>query len=155
MRCGCPITRPTSTFWTTATTLGLYVLDELGGWQHPYATDTGHRLVQEMVVRDVNHPSILFWDNGNEGGWNKAVDDDFAQWDPQGRHVIHPGGGTFRDDQRHPLPELCSHFVSLAAGDTVFLPTEFLHGLYDGGAGSGLADYWDVMRQNKRLPQRI
>ena len=77
--------------------LGLYVLDELGGWQHPYATDTGHRLVQEMVVRDVNHPSILFWDNANEGGWNTALDDDFAKWDPQGRHVIHPGGGTFRD----------------------------------------------------------
>ena len=29
------------------------------------------------------------------------------------------------------------------------MPTEFLHGLYDGGAGSGLADYWDVMRQSK------
>ena len=26
------------------------------------------------------------------------------------------------------------------------MPTEFLHGLYDGGAGAGLADYWDVIR---------
>ena len=128
--------------------LGLYVLDELGGWSRPYATDTAHRLVREMVVRDVNHPSILFWDNGNEGGWNKATDDDFAQWDPQGRHVIHPGGGTFRDDNDTHYPNY-ARLLSLAAGDTVFLPTEFLHGLYDGGAGSGLADYWDVMRHSK------
>ena len=88
---------PDQHFLDDCDALGLYVLDELGGWQHPYATDTGHRLVQEMVVRDVNHPSILFWDNANEGGWNTALDDDFARWDPQGRHVIHPGGGTFRD----------------------------------------------------------
>jgi hypothetical protein len=26
----------------------------------------------------VNHPSILFWDNGNEGGWNPALDGDFS-----------------------------------------------------------------------------
>ena len=128
--------------------LGLYVLDELGGWQHPYATDTGHRLVHEMVVRDVNHPSILFWDNANEGGWNKALDDDFAQWDPQQRHVIHPGGGTFRDlnDTHYPNYD---RLLQLSAGNTVFMPTEFLHGLYDGGAGSGLADYWDVIQHSK------
>ncbi|MEV7043872.1 LuxR C-terminal-related transcriptional regulator [Amycolatopsis sp. NPDC051061] len=43
-----------------------------------------------MVERDVNHPSILFWDNGNEGGWNTALDDDFGQYDPQRRAVLHP-----------------------------------------------------------------
>ena len=25
------------------------------------------------------------------------------------------------------------------------MPTEFLHGLYDGGIGAGLRDYWNVM----------
>ena len=128
--------------------LGLYVLDELGGWQHPYATDTGHRLVREMVIRDVNHPSILFWDNANEGGWNTALDDDFAQWDPQQRHVIHPGGGTFRDLNDTHYPNY-ARLLQLSAGNTVFMPTEFLHGLYDGGAGSGLADYWDVIQHSK------
>jgi hypothetical protein len=28
----------------------------------------------------------------------------------------------------------------------VLLPTEFLHGLYDGGHGAGLSDYWNLMR---------
>jgi len=130
--------------------MGLYVLDELGGWQHAYDTPTGHRLVREMVVRDVNHPSILFWDNANEGGWNRALDDDFALWDPQQRHVQHPGGGVFRDVNDPHYPDY-ARTQKLAAGTTVFLPTEFLHGLYDGGAGSGLADYWNVMRQSKVL----
>jgi len=40
-----------------------------------------------MIRRDVNHPSILFWDNGNEGGWNKENDGEFAKWDPQQRTV--------------------------------------------------------------------
>jgi beta-galactosidase/beta-glucuronidase len=39
----------------------------------------------------VNHPSILFWDNGNEGGWNSENDDEFAKHDPQKRPVLHPG----------------------------------------------------------------
>ena len=130
--------------------MGLYVLDELGGWQHAYDTPTGHQLVSEMVVRDVNHPSILFWDNANEGGWNIALDDDFALWDPQQRHVQHPGGGMFRDVDDPHYPDY-ARTQKLAAGANVFLPTEFLHANYDGGAGAGLADYWDVMRQSKVL----
>jgi hypothetical protein len=43
-----------------------------------------------MIRRDVNHPSILFWDNGNEGGWNTDNDGEFARWDPQRRPVLHP-----------------------------------------------------------------
>jgi hypothetical protein len=32
----------------------------------------------------------------------------------------------------------------------IFMPTEFLHGLYDGGHGAGLKDYWDMMMRNPR-----
>ena len=35
--------------------------------------------------------------------------------------------------------------VTLSAGPDIFMPTEFLHGLYDGGIGAGFRDYWDVM----------
>lgn len=141
---------PDQHFLDDCDAMGLYVLDELGGWQHLYDTPTGHRLVGEMVVRDVNHPSILFWDNANEGGWNKALDDDFALWDPQQRHVQHPGGGVFRDVDDPHYPDY-ARTQQLAAGANVYMPTEFLHGLYDGGAGAGLADYWDAMRQSKVL----
>ena len=59
--------------------LGLFVLDELAGWQDYYDTETGKRLIKQILMRDVNHPSIILWDNGNEGGWNYENDDEFAK----------------------------------------------------------------------------
>ena len=61
---------PDEHFLAACDELGLYVLDELSGWQKAYATAPGRRLIGELIRRDVNHPSILMWDNGNEGGWN-------------------------------------------------------------------------------------
>ena len=33
-------------------------------------------------------------------------------------------------------------------GRDIFMPTEILHGLYDGGHGAGLDDYWNLMLSN-------
>jgi hypothetical protein len=126
---------------------GIYVLDELAGWHQSYDTASGRRLIEEMVKRDVNHPCILFWDNGNEGGWNSAVDDDFAKWDPQQREVLHPWGKFRKTNTKHyPIYDL---LLKLAQGPEVFFPTEFQHALFDGGGGAGLEDYWDVLRAGK------
>jgi hypothetical protein len=126
---------------------GLYVLDELTGWQHKYDTDVGRVHVNEMVKRDVNHPSIIIWDNGNEGGWNTNLDADFEQLDPQHRAVNHPWA-KFGDIYDKHYPDYNSLTQALA-GNMAYLTTEFLHGLYDGGAGSGLDDYWNAMRASK------
>jgi hypothetical protein len=134
---------------------GLLVIDELTGWQSPsYDTPTAQRLVREMVERDVNHPSIILWANGNEGGWNTAVDGDFALYDPQVRTVIHPStnfGGNIAqggiDTTHYPnYPTL----LNKLNGPNLYMPTEFLHGLYDGGHGAGLQDYWNAMRNSPR-----
>jgi hypothetical protein len=139
---------PDTYFLDLCDELGLYVLDELAGWQKRYDEGVGAPLVAATVTRDVNHPSILFWDNGNEGGWNTALDDDFARYDPQKRRVLHPWA-TFGDvDTSH--YQTYSSTAAKAAGSTVFMPTEFLHGLYDGGAGAGLNDYWKVMGGGQR-----
>ena len=69
---------PDQSFLDFCDSYGLYVLDELAGWQNAYDSEVGSKLVKEMVIRDVNHPSIVFWSNGNEGGTNKDLDDDFA-----------------------------------------------------------------------------
>ncbi len=134
---------PDPAFLDAADELGLYVLDELAGWQGFYDTPTGARLIGQMIRRDLNHPSILFWDNGNEGGWNTDNDGEFARWDPQRRPVLHPWaihGGINTDHY-----ENYDSTVKLSAGPEIFMPTEFLHGLYDGGIGAGMRDYWDVM----------
>ncbi|WP_313888325.1 glycoside hydrolase family 2 protein [Lentzea alba] len=134
---------PDTFFLDLCDELGLYVLDELAGWSKRYDERAGAPLVASMVTRDVNHPSILFWANGNEGGWNTALDDNFAQYDPQRRTVLHPWanfGGINTDHY-----ENYESTRTILGGPDVFMPTEFLHGLYDGGAGAGLNDCWKLM----------
>lgn len=138
---------PDAHFLEACDELGLYVLDELGGWQRSYDTETGRRLAGELVRRDVNHPSVLFWDNGNEGGWNRENDGEFAKWDPQGRPVLHPWELHDGVDTNH--YEAYESHARLTAGPNVYMPTEFLHALYDGGGGAGLWDYWEVMRRSR------
>ena len=134
---------PDEHFLEACDELGMYVLDELAGWQKAYGTEVGARLVGELVRRDVNHPSIVLWDNGNERGWNEKNDGEFAKWDPQGRAVLHPIG--IHDGINTDHYERYDDTVKWSAGPMIFMPTEFLHGLYDGGIGAGLRDYWDVM----------
>lgn len=127
--------------------IGLYVLDELGGWQKAYDTEAGRPLVRELVIRDVNHPSILMWNNGNERGWNVELDGDFAKWDPQQRVVLHPIENFNGVDTTHYLPYGCCA-QSFFNGRDILLPTEFQHGLYDGGHGAGLRDYWRLIEEH-------
>jgi Glycosyl hydrolases family 2, TIM barrel domain/Glycosyl hydrolases family 2/Glycosyl hydrolases family 2, sugar binding domain len=136
---------PNKVFLEECDRLGLYVLDELAGWQHAYDNTVAPDLVRQMVIRDVNHPCIIAWDNANEGGWNTTVDATFALWDPQNRKVMHPGGNVANLVDNH-YPSYTTFAGDLGAGLTAYLPTEILHGLYDGGAGASLSDYWDLMR---------
>lgn len=137
---------PDKLFLQLCDSLGIYVLDELAGWQKAYSTKAGEPLVKEMVVRDMNHPSIIFWDNGNEGGTNKELDDDFVKWDFQHRPVIHPHhkpGNEFNGID-------CNHYEDyystqkILADSLIYMPTEFLHSQDDGGAGAAMADFWDL-----------
>jgi hypothetical protein len=134
---------PDTHFLDVCDSLGLFVLDELTGWQKSYSTAAGLPLVPELVDRDVNHPSIVLWDNGNEGGWNRALDGEFAKYDPQKRTVIHPwenfnGINTGHYEQY----DCCAGW--LFHGDDLIMPTEMIHGLYDGGNGAGLEEWWNA-----------
>ena len=139
---------PDPDFLEACDELGLYVMDELGGWHGKYDTPTGKKLVREMITRDVNHPSIIWWSNGNEKGWNTDLDEEFRHWDLQKRPTIHPQGnfGGFETMHYRSYGETQEYMRS----PQIFMPTEFLHGLYDGGLGAGLYDYWEIMRTNPR-----
>lgn len=134
---------PDQDFLDSADEMGIYVLDELGGWQKKYDTGVGAKLAGETVIRDVNHPSILFWDNGNEGGWNTDNDHLFPEYDIQKRKVLHPWGIFSNINAGHYKNYPAT--VQLLNGPNIFMPTEFQHGLFDGGAGAGLNDYWNLM----------
>ncbi|MBC6698609.1 glycoside hydrolase family 2 protein [Hymenobacter puniceus] len=143
---------PDAKFLDLCDSLGLYVLDELAGWQKAYSTAAGAKLVREMVQRDANHPSILFWSNGNEGGTNKELDDDFGRYDLSNRPVIHahhrPGNAHNGIDGNH--YENYYSTRQLLADSLIYMPTEFLHCQDDGGGGTGLADFWELHWNAKR-----
>lgn len=128
--------------------LGLYVMNELAGWHGRYDTGVGRPLVYGLVQRDVNHPSVVFWANGNEGGWNVALDDEYHVFDPQKRPVLHPQQDKSGLETMH--YRSYGETQEYLRGEMVFFPTEFLHGLYDGGHGAGLYDYWKMMYHHPR-----
>jgi len=138
---------PDTHFLDACDSLGLYVIDELTGWQKSYSTEAGRPLVKEMVTRDVNHPSVIVWANGNEGGFNFDLDEDFSFYDPQKRPVIHPWENFRGIVTSHYKPYDYGMNIGFHGRD-IFFPTEMLHGLYDGGAGSGLDDLWKLVLSN-------
>lgn len=134
---------PDEHFLDMCDSLGLVYIDELAGWHGRYDTPTAQKLVKEMIERDVNHPSIIIWSNGNEGGWNTKIDHLFAQYDSfQKRHVIHPWA-DFNDLDTHHYPAYLTGVARFTNGYKVFMPTEFMHAMYDQGGGAGLRDFWD------------
>lgn len=143
---------PDKYFLELCDSLGIYVINELAGWQKAYSTTAGTPLVKEMVERDRNHPSIIFWANGNEGGTNKALDELFGKWDIQQRPVIHPHhrpGNAFNGID-------CNHYedynstAKILSDSLIYMPTEFLHAQDDGGGGAAMEDFWNLHWSSKR-----
>lgn len=139
---------PDEHFLDMCDSLGLVYIDELSGWHGRYDTETGARLIREMVERDVNHPSVILWSNGNEGGWNTDNDSLFCKYDKfQRRHVIHPWA-DFDGLDTHHYPVYLTGVARFTNGYKVFMPTEFMHAMYDQGGGAGLRDFWDRWMTN-------
>ena len=139
---------PDVDFLNLCDSLGVLYLNELAGWQNSYSDAVGHKLVREMVERDVNHPCIFLWSNGNEGGFNTHLDGDFALYDPQQRHVVHAWADFDGLDCRH-YPTMQDQAYRLDHGQHVFMMTEFLHSLYDRGQGAGLEGMWAKFRRSR------
>lgn len=138
---------PDDHFLDVCDSLGLFVMDELAGWHGQYDTPTGTKLLREMIAHDSYHPSIIIWANGNEGGHNFELDPLFSKFDIQQRPVVHPWqlfGGIETQHYR----EYNYGIGNYENGHEIVMPTEFLHGQFDGGHGAGLEDYWEKMWHN-------
>ncbi|WP_051666493.1 glycoside hydrolase family 2 [Pedobacter sp. R20-19] len=138
---------PDGHFLDVCDSLGLFVMDELAGWHGTYDTPTGTKLYQEMMVNDENHPSIVFWANGNEGGHNRELDHLFTDNDLQKRPLIHPWE-VFNGFETTHYREFNYGIGNYDHGHNILMPTEFLHGMWDGGHGAGIEDYWNAMWNN-------
>lgn len=138
---------PDDHFLDVCDSLGLFVMDELAGWHGHYDTKTGSKLLKEMMDHDANHPSVVIWANGNEGGHNLELDKLFAQFDLQQRPVVHPWQLYNGIETQH-YREYNYGIGNYENGREIVMPTEFLHGQFDGGHGAGLEDYWEKMWHN-------
>jgi Glycosyl hydrolases family 2, TIM barrel domain/Glycosyl hydrolases family 2, sugar binding domain/Glycosyl hydrolases family 2/Beta galactosidase small chain len=138
---------PDDHFLDVCDSLGLFVMDELAGWHGNYDTKTGTKLLKEMIDHDANHPSVVMWSNGNEGGHNFELDSLFSQYDIQQRPVVHPWQ-LFNGVETQHYREYNYGIGNYEYGREILMPTEFLHGWFDGGHGAGLEDYWEKMWQN-------
>ena len=132
---------PDKRFLELCDSIGLFVLDEVTGWQKSYDTIVGPKLIKEAVLKDENHPCVIVWDHGNEGGWNFANEKWFHEYDIQMRPVIYPWLLRNGVDTHH-YPEFDYSVSRFIYGNDPFMPTEFLHGLYDGGHGAALEEFW-------------
>ena len=132
---------PDKRFLDLCDSLGIFVLDEVTGWQQGYDTIVGPKLVKETILKDENHSSVVIWDLGNEGGWDFANEKGFHELDIQKRPVIYPWLLRNGADTHH-YPDFNYAIGRYVNGNDPFMPTEFMHGLYDGGLGAGLEDFW-------------
>ncbi|MEP3389137.1 MAG: glycoside hydrolase family 2 TIM barrel-domain containing protein, partial [Reichenbachiella sp.] len=148
---------PNKSFLDYCDEKGLYVLNELCAWTTPLETEIGKKLIKELVVRDVNHPSIIFWDNGNHNAFNPALEKEFGKWDIQQRRVLRmearkaplplPANPDWRpiDTRFYPSTAMLKERLN---GSNPVMPCEFSHALYDGGGGAGLDTAWAMIRRS-------
>lgn len=138
---------------------GLLVINEIGGWWKPLDKEVGPKIVKEFLVRDVNHPSIVLWANGNHMAHVPEFDEVFFKWDIQKRRPL-KNEAKANDIFKNYDPEFdivnttyYPGYEKLMKGlfeeNHILLPNETLHALYDGGGGANLKTYWDAFEASK------
>ncbi len=150
---------PDTYFFELCDSLGLLSFDETTGWVHPLDVEIGTQIVKEIVTRDVNHPSIVLWSNGNHNAHVPELDAVFHQWDIQLRRPLKnapKNGDIFKD--YHPEWDIVNttyypNYETVKKGlfedDHIYMPNETLHALYDGGGAANLKTFWDMFEASK------
>ena len=148
-----------SHFYDLCDSKGLLVLSELSGWWRPLDKEVGPKILKELVVRDVNHPSIILWGNGNHIAHTPEFDPLFAKWDIQNRRPLKneaKANDIFANYNPEwdivnttYYPDYVTAKKNLFEMNHVYMPNEVLHALYDGGGAANLKTYWDMFEKSK------
>lgn len=115
-------------------------------WQAQYVDRT-----VRMVLRDRNHPSVVFWSLGNESGIGVNFDATYSATKALDSRPVHYEGysnensanNTDLDSKMYPnLAYTRTHCNSSIGGEPFFL-CEYAHAM--GNAVGNLQDYWDII----------
>lgn len=158
---------PVNKYLELADEYGLYVIDEAGTEAHAteFLSNDKNFLpmylerVRQMVLRDRNHPCVLFWSAGNESGEGPNITEvvkEGKKYDPTryfmygGNAYAHPGEEII--GPRYPTPfelEMNTAMVPESQDPRPSFMDEYLS--VAGNAGGGLDEYWNVIRRHPRL----
>lgn len=143
---------------------GLYVMDEADNECHHNWTDFGTNGISSqeswlpamqdrtdrMVLRDRNHPSVIFWSTGNESCWGQnfaALYDAVHALDAGSGRPVHYEGATRgnatgqTDIFSRMYPTAGSVSSQCASNSQPYFACEYAHAM--GNAVGNLREYWD------------
>ena len=142
---------------------GLYVMDEADmechkNWEDGNTicrTDSWKTAIvdreERMVLRDRNHPSVIFWSLGNESGTGsnlQAAYDRVKELDPD--RLVHyegatRGGASYTDlySVMYPNTSSMESAANYNSSRQPYFACEYAHAM--GNAVGNLKDYWDIM----------
>ena len=164
---------PVQEYLDLADELGIYIVDETGDESHAteYISEKEEwrnayvERVQKMVLRDRNHPSIIFWSAGNESGFGKNICEvikEGKQLDPT-RFWMY-GGNTEDTDWKNEVP--CEEIIGPRYPTPYELETRIAqvpesqdprpsfmdeYVAATGNGAGGLDEYWNLIYKYPRL----
>ena len=158
---------PVNKYLELADEYGLYIIDEAGTEAHAteYLSNDSKFLpmylerVRQLVLRDRNHPCVLFWSAGNESGEGPNITEvvkEGKKLDPTryfmygGNAYAHPGEEII--GPRYPTPyelEMNTAMTPESEDSRPSFMDEYLS--VAGNAGGGFDEYWDIIRRHPRL----
>lgn len=164
---------PVKEYLKLADELGIYIVDEAGVEAHatvyistmPEWTKSYVERAEKMVLRDRNHPSIIFWSAGNESGSGfnickviaagKRLDPSRKDWMYGGNDLDHPGKNPIKCEDiigpRYGTPFELKVLYGQSSEEIDPRPSfmdEYLSA--SGNSMGGLDEYWDVIYQYPR-----
>ena len=115
-------------------------------WQAQYVDRT-----VRMVIRDRNHPSVVFWSLGNESGTGVNFDATYSATKALDSRPVHYEGysnvnsakNTDMDSKMYPNLDYTRNHCNNSIGGEPFFLCEYAHAM--GNAVGNLQDYWDII----------